>query len=122
LPRGLDEGGALTGFGESLACAIEHRLGGFSQGHVMPTFGQPQRHMPKTCADIQNAQLALGQRFAEVGLQHGQANRTFGAAIDLFRETRRQLIEMAVTHLANLRSLSASLLRTTASISSPSSL
>ncbi|KPY83458.1 MFS transporter [Pseudomonas syringae pv. spinaceae] len=78
--------------------------------------------MPQPRADIQHTQRPLGQRLGQIGLQHGQTNGPFGPAVDLFRKARRQLVEMAITHLANLRSLSASLLRTTVSMSSPSSL
>ncbi|MOA16440.1 hypothetical protein D3C78_1366550 [compost metagenome] len=88
----------------------------------MATLGQPQRHVAKARADVQHTQRAIGQGFGQIGLQHRQTDRTFGTAVDFFGETGRQLIEMTVAHQLNLRSLSASLLRTTASMSRPSSL
>ena len=88
----------------------------------MAALGQPQRHVAQAGADVEHAQRAVRQGFGQVGLQHRQANRAFGAAVDFFGEARRQLIEMTVAHQLNRRSLSASLLRTTSFMSSPNSL
>lgn len=83
---------------ETLAGAFEHRLGGFGQRHLMPALGQPQRHMAQACADIQHAQGAIRQGLDQVGLQHGQANRALGTAVDLLGKSRGQLVEMTITH------------------------
>ncbi len=122
LPRRLNECRGLPGFGETLAGAFEHRLGRLGEGHVMPAFGQPQRHVAEAATDVEHPQRTIRQRFGEVGLQHREANRAFGAAVDFFGEPRRQLIEMPVAHQLNRRSLSASLARTTSFMSSPNSL
>ncbi|MNF93030.1 hypothetical protein D3C84_756900 [compost metagenome] len=122
LPGCLNERGALPCFGKTLAGAFEHRLGRLGEGHLMAALCQPQRHVAKPGADIEHAQRPVGQDFGQIGLQHRQTDRTFGTAVDFFGETGRQLIEMTVAHQLNLRSLSASLLRTTASMSRPSSL
>ncbi|MNP34482.1 hypothetical protein D3C76_1277710 [compost metagenome] len=122
LPGRLDECCLLTGFVETLAGAFEHGLGRLGQGHLMTAFGQPQRHMAQPRADIQHAQGAIRQRLGKVRLEHGQANGALGAAVDFFGETGRQFIEVTIVHRAKRLSLSASLLRTTCSISRPSSL
>ncbi|VVN24896.1 hypothetical protein PS623_04479 [Pseudomonas fluorescens] len=88
----------------------------------MPALGQPQRHVAKAGADVENTQRAIGQGFGEVGLEHSQADGTFGTAVDFFCEARGQVIEMTVVHRAKRLSLSASLARTTWSMSRPSSL
>ncbi|MDV3444046.1 hypothetical protein R0G64_32575, partial [Pseudomonas otitidis] len=36
------------------------------------------------------------ERFAEVGLEHGEADGALGAAVDLLREARGEGVEMAV--------------------------
>ena len=113
LPGGLNEGRALPCIGKALACAVEHGFGRFGQRYLMPVFGQPQRHMAQPGTDIQDAQRPVRQDLDEVSLQNGQADGTFGAAIDFFGETGREQIEMTVAHLLKRRSLSASLLRTT---------
>lgn len=88
----------------------------------MAALGQPQGHVAEARADIENAQRTIRQGFSEVCLEHRQANRAFGAAVDFLGEAGRQLIEVTVVHTAKRLSLSASLARTTCSMSSPSSL
>ncbi|MNP10416.1 hypothetical protein D3C76_1025630 [compost metagenome] len=121
LPRRLDESGVAPGLSEALAGAFEHRFGGLGEGHLMAAPGQPEGHVAKAGADIQHPQRPLRQRFGEVGLEHGEADRPLGAAVDLLGEARRQFVEMPVAHVRNRRSLSASLARTTCSMSMPSS-
>jgi len=41
LPGRLDKGRVLSGLGKSLARALEHRFGGFGEGHLMTALGQP---------------------------------------------------------------------------------
>ena len=122
LPRRVEEGCLDTRLGEALAGASQHGLGWLGQGYLMAALGQPQGHVAKPGSDVEHPQWALGQRLAEVGLQHGEADSALGAAIDLFGEAGRQLVEVTVTHQLNRRSLSASLARTTCSMSRPSSL
>lgn len=105
-----------------LAGAFEHGLGGFGQRHLVAALCQPQRHVAKASTDVQYAQRAIRQGFGQIRLQHCQPDRTFGAAVDFFGETGRQLVEMTIAHQLNLRSLSASLLRTTSFMSRPNSL
>ncbi|MNG23729.1 hypothetical protein D3C84_1083670 [compost metagenome] len=88
----------------------------------MTALSQPQRHVPQAGTDVEYPQWPIRQDFGQVGLKHGQTDRAFGTAIDFFGEAGRQLIEMSVAHQLNLRSLSASLLRTTSFMSSPNSL
>src|SRR3546814_10623813 len=88
----------------------------------MAALGQPQRHVAQAGAYIQHAQRTLRQGFKQIGLQHCQTDRAFGPAVDFFSKACGELIEMTIAHWPNRRSLSASLLRTTASMSSPSSL
>ncbi|MCY1390368.1 hypothetical protein D9M71_51870 [compost metagenome] len=121
LPRRLDEGRLLAGLGELPAGAREHGFGGFGEGHLMAAPGQPQRHVAEPGADVEHPQRPLRQRLGEVGLEHGEADRALGAAVDLLGEARRQFVEMPVAHVRNRRSLSASLARTTCSMSMPSS-
>ena len=122
LPGGLDEGGRLAGAGEARAGPFEHRRGRLGQGHQVTAAGQPQRHMAEAGADIQHPQRAVRQGLGQVGLEHGEADRALGAAVDLLGEARGQLVEVAVLHGAKRRSLSASLARTACSRSMPSSL
>src|SRR3989344_7262500 len=98
LPRCLDKGGVLSSGGKTLAGAIQHRLGGFRQRHLMATLGQPKRHMAEARADIQHPQWAFGQHFGQVSLEYGQANRALGAAIDLLGKARGQFVEVTITH------------------------
>ncbi|MCY1369746.1 hypothetical protein D9M69_568000 [compost metagenome] len=120
LPGRLDEGGRLAGFGEALAGAFEHGFGGFGEGHLAAALGQPERHVAESGADVEHPQGAVGQHFGQVGLEYGEADGALGAAIDLLGEAGRHFIEVAVGHLKRL-SLSASLARTTSSMSRPSS-
>ena len=122
LPRRLNERRCLPGVGKALAGAFEHRLGGLGQRDLMTTLGQPQRHVAQAGTDVQYAQRSVRQGFGQVGLKHRQTDRAFGTAVDFFGEAGRQLIEMTVAHQLNLRSLSASLLRTTSFMSNPNSL
>jgi len=78
--------------------------------------------MAQARADIQHPQRALRQALGQVGLEHGEADRTLGPTIDFFGEAGRQLVEMTVAHWAKRRSLSASLARTTSFMSRSSSL
>lgn len=75
----------------------------------MAALGQPQAHVAEPGANVEHAQLALRQGFGQVGLEHGQADRTLGAAVDLLGEAGGEFIEVAVAHLRKRRSLSASL-------------
>ena len=88
----------------------------------MAALGQPQAHVAEPCADIQHAQRAVRQRFGQVSLQHGEADRALGAAVDLLGEAGGEFVEVAVAHLRKRRSLSASLSSTAWFISRPSSL
>ncbi|MCY1389925.1 hypothetical protein D9M71_47350 [compost metagenome] len=120
LPGGLDEGGAAASLGKALAGAFEHGLGGFGEGHLVAAFGQPEGHVAEAGANVEHSQRAVGEDFRQVSLEHGEADGALGAAVDLLGETCRQFIEMPVAHVKRL-SLSASLARTTASMSRPSS-
>ncbi len=122
LPGRLDERRLLAGLGEARTGTVEHRRGGLGEGQLVATLGQPQGHVAQAGTDVEYPQGAVGQGFGQVGLQHRQADRSFGAAIDLLGEAAGQLIEMTVVHLAKRLSLSASLARTTSFMSRPSSL
>ncbi len=112
----------MAGFGKARPCAVEHGRGGFGQGQLVAALGQPQSHVTQPGTDVEDAQRAVRQGFGQVGLQHGQADRALGAAVDLFGKAGSQLIEVTVVHRAKRLSLSASLARTTWSMSRPSSL
>ncbi|VVN42218.1 hypothetical protein PS634_05491 [Pseudomonas fluorescens] len=60
LPGCLDEGRRLSGLGEALTSAFEHRFGRFGQCHLMTALGQPQRHVTQASADVQHAQWSFG--------------------------------------------------------------
>lgn len=123
LPGGLDEGGLAAGFGEALAGAVKHRFGRFGEGYLVAALGQPEAHVAEPGADVEHPQGAFGQGFAEVGLEHGEADGALGAAVDLLREARGEGVEMAVVgHGRKRRSLSASLSSTAWFMSMPSSL
>ncbi|MNH04549.1 hypothetical protein D3C79_638470 [compost metagenome] len=122
LPGRLDERCRLPCLGKARAGAFKHRCGGLGEGDMVTALSQPQGHMTQARANIQNAQRAFGQGFGQVRLKHRKADCTFGTAVDFFGKACGQGVEMAVFHRANRRSLSASLARTTCSMSRPSSL
>ncbi len=122
LPGCLNERCRLACLGKAFPGAIEHRRGGFGEGQVMAALGQPQGHVTKPGADVQHPQRPVRQGFGQVGLEHGQADRALGTSVDLLGKTGGQLIEVTVVHRAKRLSLSASLARTTCSMSRPSSL
>lgn len=119
LPGRLDEFGGLPGFGEALAGAVEHGLRWLGEGYAVAASGQPERHVAEPGADVEDPQRSLREGFGEVGLEYREADRTLGAAVDLFGEARRQFVEVAVAHGRKRRSQSASLARTTCSRSRP---
>src|SRR5690606_15043704 len=122
LPGRLNKGRRQASTGEALTGTVEHRLGGFGQRDIMALLRQPETHMAEPGTDIQHPQRPLRQHLGKVRLEHGEADRAFGATIDLLRETGGQLVEMAIVHGAKRRSLSASLASNACSISIPSSL